>query len=472
MLNPRPTNNHGRAPAPVHLRRVIYGALRLGIPSAVYGFGTPALAASYQVCAKWSIVTDDSGFEIGAGPRDGFGEDQYVSCNSGCDVVARGVRIKAERSGFSTVKDADPTTGCASWTDSGGSGTYDLTVYGYATSALGTVVRIHNASSEACDDIPGSTYSAFIDDAELTPGGSDTWTIPYASKWTAMAVSAFTLYRIGWISGKEINIELEPTWCTTASSHIEDASDFITSGIHCTHLGDTCTSPTQPVTRKKWIVSHELGHAIAALWYGGKAGAANGGEPNMSFSSGITSSGGSNEIPDHCGNGGTFYGHASKEYNSVAFREGFAHFIAARVWNDKDGEGSFGWTNPAIDLERYGPSLPSPSGENDAGGRLENYCCDPAVDSGCTTSWVDSGTNEDYLRLFWDFYTAAATYCVGGTQPGFDDLLDLYAQTRLNGSLQYYNYDVKMDAASDDIGLPACLVTAFDDYQAHNGADH
>lgn len=74
--------------------------------------------------------------------------------------------------------------------------------------------------------------------------------------------------------------------------------------------------------------------------------------------------------------------------------------------------------------------------------------------------------------MFWDFYTASSSYCAGGTQPWFDDILDLYAQTRLNGSLQYYNYDVKMDAASDDIGLPACLVTAFDDYRVHNGADH
>jgi hypothetical protein len=177
---------------------------------AICGAAMKANAANYQVCVKWSIDTIDSSQGIGYGPSQGLTEDQYNGCDSGCDVIARGVRIKAARSGFNVTEDADPTTGCASWSDSGGSGVYDLTVYGYATTALGTFVRIHTESTEACDEYPGSTYSALIQDATLTPGGSNTYTVPYASKWTAMAVAAFSLYRIGLLEDKELHIALDP----------------------------------------------------------------------------------------------------------------------------------------------------------------------------------------------------------------------------------------------------------------------
>jgi hypothetical protein len=33
----------------------------------------------------------------------------------------------------------------------------------------------------------------------------------------------------------------------------------------------------------------------------------------------------------------------SKDYNNIGFREGFAHFIAARTWSNKASEAAFKW---------------------------------------------------------------------------------------------------------------------------------
>lgn len=455
----------------------LVGGRLLALLFGVLVLGTAGLAeaATYQACIKWSIDTVDSNFEIAGGPNDGGHEDQYLGCNAGCDVIARGARIKLARAGFSTTLDTSPSTGCATWTDSGGSGVYDLTVYGYATDANGTRVRIHTPTSEACNEPggPGQTYSALIQDASFTPGASNTYTVNYASKWTAMASAAFTLYRIGHIANKEINIELASA-CEISTAHYGDSNSFITDGIHCLQLGDSCTPPSTPRTRAKFIVAHEMGHAIAALYYGGFTGAVNGWEPNTTNSNASPSS------PDRCGPGGDLYTIGSKEYNSIAFRESWGHIVSARVWNDKSDEGAFGWASPATDLERYGPTGSHPSACqtngsncNNSGGRLENYCCVSGTDGSCTSSWSTQGTIEDWMRFLWDFYTTPNNYCPGGAQASFQNLLDIYAQTRLQGGLTSTNYAVKMRAAAELVlGSSSCLLQAYDDLRVHNGADH
>ncbi|MFO0631571.1 MAG: hypothetical protein U0168_01835 [Nannocystaceae bacterium] len=343
-------------------------------------------------------------------------------------------------------------------------------MYGYATDSHGTFVRVHTATSEACDQYPGDTHSALIEDAQLTAGGSNQYTVPYASKWTAMAAAAFTLYRTGLISNKGIHIELEPSWCTTSTAHYQDTNSHITSGVHCLHFGDTCTPPSTPATRRKFVVAHEMGHAILALAYGESAGAVDGPEPPTPANFNNTPS-----AANHCGSAGNdSYSVNSKEYNSLAFREGWGHFISAVVWNSKAAEGAFNWWGGlVVDLERYGPSTFG-NGDNISGGRLENFCCDPSVDGSCVSSWANQGTIEDWLRFLWDLYTTPNNYCAGGAQASLAQMVDIYAETRRNGDLSATNYAMKMAAAAadDDIALPACLITAFEDLQVHNGADH
>lgn len=159
----------------------------------------------------------------------------------------------------------------------------------------------------------------------------------------------------------------------------------------------------------------------------------------------------------------------SQEWNSVAYREGFAHFVSARVWNNKSPRGSFRWlNNKTYDLERYGPSYDG-SSANGAGGLLENVC------DGTLTG---AGTAEDVLRFLWDFYNAdSGLYCVGNEQPSAWDIARVYVRARVDGGLLKSNYATKMETAAQNIGIYNCLADSgsndeYNYYQEHNGVEH
>ncbi len=413
--------------------------------------GAPNLLHNYRTCIRWEVQTVDSGLGIANGPNAGGTEDQYVSCNAGCTVIARGVRVQVAKSGVAQVFDADPTTGCFDWTHTSTSG-FDLRVYGFATDSGGNQVRIHNGG-DSTTGYPGSTYSILLTNVTPTPNGTDTYEVGnYDRKWTAMAVLGFAFYRYhSGLSDVLVHAAMDDSECWDSSAHYGSSNASITEGKHYLRIGN-CADGT-PSTRRKFAITHELGHALAALYYGAQANAVDGGEPGVSS--------GHDVGPSACTIGSS-YSIDSKEWNSIGFREGFAHFVAARVWNDKHPEGAFRWSSTTHDLERWGQGAGSASG-----GRLENQCCV----SNCGNSRTDAGTIEDWMRFFWDFYNNVSDSCP--QQPDGLDMFKLYAQTRLNGGLSASNYYDKMRAAAQDIGLPACLSGArFDSYAAHNGIDN
>ncbi|MGI8565279.1 MAG: hypothetical protein ACR2LZ_02225, partial [Pyrinomonadaceae bacterium] len=424
------------------------------------GAPSNAGAYSYSTCVKFLIETIDSSVGIPNGPNAGGTEDYYQNANDGRDVIARGVVVKVRHGDWVQTFNADPTTGCFLWSHDATSG-FDMRVYGKSYDDAGNYVRIHDDPTDF-SDYPGDTYSHLFTDVDPTAGAITTLNAGnYDSKWTAMAVLAFGLYRYhGGLSGKAFHAGIDNTQSGGSSAHFGSSNSSITSGRHYLRLGNDDDDGT-PQTRYKFIVAHELGHAIAALYYGSHDDAVNGGEPSVSLSHDVD--------PNSCGTGGTTYSISSKEWNSVGFREGFAHFIAAKIFNTKDSEGTFIWFANAHDLERYNFGA-----SNNAGGRLENQCCIAGVVD-CMQSWAGAGTNEDWLRFFWDFYTNTSNSC--SAQPSKTDMLRLYRQVRLNGGLNTSNYFVKMQAAAADEDLeddmPECLrTTRFDFYAAHNGIDH
>ncbi len=425
----------------------------------VFSYNQPTLtptvalvaANSYTTCIKFQIRTVDSDVAIPNGANAGGTEDHYLGANSDLSVRARGVRVKLSRAGWEQVYDAD-NEGCFSWSHASTTG-FTLRVYGYATDDSGNYVRIHDAPSSFAS-YPGATYSAALNNVAPTPNGTNTYEVGnYDSKWTAMAALAFGLYRYhDGLSGKAFHVAMDNTQSGGSSAHYGDSNASITSGRHYLRLGN---GGADPQTRYKFVVTHELGHAIAALYYGDHADAVNGSEPNTSDYS-------NNTTPNACGVSGTSYSISSKEWNSVNFREGFAHFIAARIWNNKETEGAFAWFAGPHDLERFNQGA-----DNDPGGRLENVCC---VGGGCADSWDSAGTNEDWLRFFWDWYTFDSNSCpIELTRL---DMLKVYRQTRLNGGLAKDNYFSKMRAAVQDLSPEDCLVSYFDYYAAHNGIDN
>jgi hypothetical protein len=438
---------------------------RMSAKNAISAGTTMASGNNYRTCVKFQIRTVDSGLGIPNGANAGGTEDHYINANNDISVIARGVRVKVSRGGWSQTIDSEPTTGCFNWSHNSTSG-FSLRVYGYATDSADNYVRIHTSPTDF-SSYPGQTYSILLTDVSPTPGGVNTYHVgSYNSKWTAMASLAFGLARYhDGLSDKAFHVAMDDSTPGKSSAHFGQSNSNITNGRHYLKIGNASVNdagdPATPQTRYKFIVAHELGHAIAAIYYGDHDDAVNGSEPSVSLSHNVN--------PNACGTqddpANDKYGYSidSKEWNSLGFREGFAHFVAAKIWNNKETEGTFSWFADPHDLERYNYGA-----NNEAGGRLENQCC---AGGGCAASWDSAGTNGDWLRFFWDWYTNTSDSC--DDRPTKRNMLKLYRQTRLNGGLTSTNYFAKMQAAADDLNLANCLKTSrFNFYAAHNGIDN
>lgn len=439
--------------------------VEIGIAIGSFLIPSVALAGNYQTCIQVEVDTVDSGYDIPSGPDMGLSEDHWTSCDSGCNVIARGVRFKVTNPAWSVLNgpwsatyDTDPLTGCYDWAHAATSG-FVITVYGYATNSEDTFVRIHDGAYNDVTTYPGATYSTVLDDITPTHNGSNTYYIgDYVPRWTTFASVAFGIMRYPYLNAdKELHVAFDQRSNCSSSSLAGTAS--ITSGRHYFFVADPDADCSNTASSRKFVATHELGHALLRLNTN-----LNGGEPNFS----VTHNEGGTANPDSCGTGGSgSYTMSSKEWNSLGFKEGFAHFIAARIWNDRSQSGAFTWTNGTQDLERYGGG-----GGTGSGGRLENECCT----SGCSTSWEDAGTNEDWLRFFWDFYNNESVACP--YYPDSIDMLNLYKEVRTNGGLAFNTYFAGLAIAAVTVDLPGapadyCLSTdRFDYYAGLNGIDN
>ncbi len=409
---------------------------------------TEAEAGNYQTCIKWQIQTVDSSKALQWGPNAGLIEDRYKGCDGTCSVVARGVRAKVSRGSWSQTFDAHPTSGCFDWSHPSSSG-FSVRVYAYATNSHDLSVRVHDGSTTNFSSYPGSTYSYLLTNVSPTHNGSNTYYVGgYTQQATLMATAAFTTYRINVGNhDKRIHISLNTGSCWSSSSAYgtnTGSTQQVTSGRHYVRLG-SCATGT-PSTRRKFMVSHELGHALLRL-YTNK----NGDDPGQSSSHNVN--------PNACGTGGTSYNIGSKEWNSKGYKEGFAHLVSARTWNDWNEVGIFRWSNTTYSLERYAASTSS-------GGRLENVCCT----SGCATSWQNAGTIEDWMRFFWDVYTEDDD-CTDHWTIG--KMFALYDKVRDNGGLTSTNHFSRARTAATQLGLTTCSgSTLFDSRAAWNGVNN
>jgi hypothetical protein len=222
-----------------------------------------------------------------------------------------------------------------------------MRVYGKAGDENDNFVRIHDDPKDY-SEYPGKTYSAVFMNVNPTAGGIDTYDVgSYKPRWTAMAVLAFGLYRYhSGLSDKEFHVAIDDTTSGGSSAHSQSQFNAsITEGRHLLRLGNGEDDGT-PQTKYKFIVTHELGHAIAALYYGNHDDAVDGPEPTDEEDYSYT-----DDTNNVCG-AGVSSTDRLKGMELIGFREGFAHFIAAKIWNYKDNEGTFTWFGTAHDLER------------------------------------------------------------------------------------------------------------------------
>lgn len=432
-------------------------------------FGTLSHAAiaqaAFTICAVGQVTTIDSGRTIPNGPNAGDTEDFWANADSTINVPAAGIYISYEwlngsqgggGGGFAN------SSGCMTLSETASTVTE---VRIYSMSNAGNTVRVHNNPGSFATT-PGSLYSYVYVNQNYQDNQTYTYTVGSGiAKWTTFFVASFMSEAFDTnVLGKSIHVGIDEAACpqSNTSAHYggsvpNRSNGQITSGRHFLSTGNCATSPH---SRQKFLISHEMGHALAALFYGAASGAVDGDEPN---STDYTNDSDPSRAPNATAcQSSSPYTINTKEWNSVTFREGYAHWAAASSWSTPIAEGAFTWFQSSEDLERYGQG----SGMF-TGGQLENVCCT----SGCTTSWDSAATNGDWLRFLWDFDTA--TNCA--SNPNQYTLLKIYRQTRLNGSLTLGNYYTRSRAAMAGLYSGStydCLRASWDTWAAWNGIDH
>ncbi|MEM6294492.1 MAG: hypothetical protein AAGA54_24680 [Myxococcota bacterium] len=428
-----------------------------------------ARAATYTNCFFADVRTTDSGDFSWRNNR----EDRWINCDTvgACDAKLRRTRVIIDRPGNESTLTlyTNEHTGCVTWNSIYGFPQsqppyFNITVESVASNVRGKIDVLVHDDGDYTGTNPTTFSTTFYN---ANPNQTNFYVGNHGGTWTMFAALVYGIYQLPSASlpaGSKLYAATDTTNNCFSSAHygggscgqfgdgLCNSNKNITSGRHYIRLAHNESGCIFAQTASKFLVAHEAGHAIAGLYYGDHPQASNGGEPEGDFTHGVA--------PDACGVFGSAYAMGSKEWNSIGFREGFAHFIAARMWNNKSSNGAFGWFGTSYDLEwdESGTSW---------GGRLENVCCT----SGCGSSWDSAGTNSDWMRFFWDFYTNSNSSCP--QQPDFNDMMALYRQVRLNGALTRSNYYMRTDAAAAQIGLPSCLSgTRFDKYGEINGVDN
>lgn len=428
--------------------------------SAETGETVEKAAVWMTVCVKADIQTTDSGLTA-----NGITEDRWVGANSASSyvVIGRGFRVRVTWSSWARTFDTDPSTGCVTFASPLGTATpltgATVRVYGFATDSAGNRVRIHNAGLNTGSWYPGATYSALWTGQVLVPNDVHTYVLDGRAndRWTTIAAAAYGLYRYhDGNSGATISIGFDEGDCSNSGSIHGNAENYIEShNAHLFRVGRCASSASD--AREKMLVTHELGHALLRLYYGYDGDD----QPrNQTYtpSSSITTA--SPPQGSSCWNVSS-YGMNSLEWNSQTFKEAYADFYSAKVWNLKASRGTYTYRGVAYDLEKWD----NVGNTNTAGGFAQNWC-------GYFTTTGSVATKGDYLRFLWDFYTVAGC----SSQPTRLDMFKIYRMVRENDrdgtfNLTYWNYDNALEYAIENSvsGLSRCEQAGFGVYADHNG---
>lgn len=389
---------------------------RFVLPAAVIAVltfleATPAMAyGNHQICIRYNVQTIDSGETDYSGRSESYWTDANRSNPNHYYVTARGPRVSV----YDPLGGAqelyywgDPATGCFNYTSLSPQPVVRVRVYSRAKDANGNIIRIHDAGDDSSSSRPGSLFYQQIDNVVLYGNSNVTVDVDGRSagrtKWTVMAIAAYTTYQYGFGNiNKEISIGFLPNDgdCWSSSSSWGSSTSYVTEGRHLVRLS-TCSTNQH---LRKFLASHEIGHALARLYYG-----------RNGFDSPKDS--GYEPQPAGCSSSGS-YAMTSTEWDSVSFVEGFAHFISTRVWNAKDAYGTINWFGTPYQAEYYDFNSYS-GGAYLKGGEVQNVC--GKAEHGVTT-------NVDWLRFYWDFYTSTAC----PAERSKEDMLKLYRQVREN----------------------------------------
>lgn len=370
-------------------------------PSALAAVDDPDAFSSVKLCLKQSTIYTDAG----------HGEDSWTFNNSYQRSVAGGF-IEVRRNGallFSGplgdgIGAGDPGKGCTPTL--AGTGTFEILAFSSA------VVQGNDIVVDG--DIGDMAY--FLPDVTVTTSG--THEVGFSTgtfEFNVMAAAAQGLYtHAGGLSGRDFAIH------TNADSSYADPSYSNGTAEIYIATGDS---------QKKFIITHELGHAVGGMATGGRLV-----DNNCTFSSPSCPGAGSHAM-------------TSQEYSACAIGEGFGHFYAADVWNSHNEDDCafeyWGAGTPAIDCENGMVDYPQAYMENE-----------------CDESYAGRGVELDWLRQFWDVHTE-------GGQPSMNAMLDWMSSAVAWGTTNGYS---RLNTAANAVG--GSINANWDNRKQHNGVMH
>ena len=417
--------------------RVTVAALALLLPISAH-------AATFTFCMKWRVETTDSGRAVPLPDGSNITEDYWASDLPQLQI-AHGMLFTVQRpglnGGFPLLLWADRATGCANLTDSAGTHGYVLRAHAVSVDDKHNTIRIVDPmGSPYYFDVGLQATSGLAISVPVPSNPFFPLTDDQKAIGTLAGVASFAMYRSSFgVSGKRIDI-IEGEASSAHSGPDVDLSQLSHGYIRISIHKPTHDDPDDH-RRMKFIVSHEMGHAWLLLNHGG------GVEPNVALDYDASADPATCHYVDDDGSDDT-YTIDSLEYNAVGFREGTAHFYAARVWNDPNPEGVFTWfAGNGRSLARY-PST-------DSGGGRTFQKCQTASRPLATLCADNVTTNEDWLRFWWALHTR--------TNPGFvtTQIRDLYERTWDNGGLVKDNYRFRLATAVSEIVADPNQAQAF-----------
>lgn len=408
-------------------------------------------AATFTFCMKWRVETADSGRTVTLPDGVTITEDHWAT-DKATARTAHGMLFTVRRPGLNggapLLLWANPATGCANLTDAAGTHGYLLRAYAVSVDAHGNTIRVVNPLGDpyvfdaAAVATSGTPLSVQVPSNPVFPLTPDQKAIG-----TLAAVSAFAAYRATFgVKGKTMDL-IEGTASSAHSGPGVDLNRLESGYIRISIRKPTSDDPSDG-RNMKFHIAHEMGHAWLLLHHGG------GVEPN------VVTDYDSSADPDAChyvADDGTTGGYTidSLEHAAVGFREGAAHFYAARVWNDTSPEGVFTWFGNGMSLGRAAnPDL--------GGGRTFQRCVTPSRPL-ATICAENVSTTQDWLRFWWAWHTRT-TPMVSTTT-----IRDLYERTLDNGGLQKHNYRTKLMEAVMQLIADHDQLVAFFAYGDWNG---
>ncbi len=371
---------------------------------------------NHTFCMLYHASTVDSG----------VGEDYYNSTNWWRARGAR-VRVRAFYWPFPTIYEgyANEHTGCFSFQSDIKQFFVDL----YAETRIGQNgnITVRALPSTGETEVPHWTI---LSSPNLT-GGTRYFYGPASSVSNLIAIGNFALYWFDRHAGNRIATNHTVTLYNQACPSIPNNSCNGFGGQLYIHPNSN---------QRKFLIAHEVGHQMYFMHRNdGSFGSFNCGE-NIGGSACTYSTGASdNEHSLH-----------SKEWQSCALSEGFAHFVAADVFNNHAQTGAH--------FHYYKDGYPaSVNVENGPTGGDTAF-----MEANCSGSDTGYGVELDWMRALWDYHTNS------GSKPNHASIMSQIESAHNHHAFSHGSAYFRLWDAADQAGFG----NRWQDMSEHNGIDH